>query len=98
MSQQVPQAYRLPRLLPSQDMMLLIHLQGQILPCIKMHPQLAQSHLDLGLMVDHNQVKAHPCRGPRNNSDNIHVLQSPYGITQTSFRLGSTSTDTCRHP
>jgi hypothetical protein len=73
-------------------------LQGQILPLTKMHPQLAQSHLDSWLMVDHNLVKAHLGRGLGNNHDNIRMLQSPCGTTQTSFRLGSKLVDTYRQP
>jgi hypothetical protein len=42
-------------------MMLPVILQGQILPSIKTHPQLALSHLYLGLMVDNSMVKAHLC-------------------------------------
>jgi hypothetical protein len=49
-------------------------------------------------MVDHSQVKAHLCQGLRNNYDNIHMLQSPCGTIQTSFRLDSISIDTYQHP
>jgi hypothetical protein len=85
------------RLLVTRDVTPPISLHGQILPCIMMHPQLAESHLESGLMVDHNLVKALPCQGSGNNRDNIRVLQSPCGTTQTSFRLGSTLLNTCRH-
>jgi hypothetical protein len=93
-----PRVLRLPRPLVTQDMILPSSLQGQILPRTKMHSRLAQSHLDSWLMVDHNLVKPHPGQGLGNNHDNIRVLQSPCGTTQTSFRLGSTLVNTYRQP
>jgi hypothetical protein len=50
--------------------------------------------LDLGLMVDHNLVKAHLCEGLKSNHDNTHMLQTPWGTIQTSSRLDFTLADT----
>jgi hypothetical protein len=90
MSQQVARVTQFLRLSVTHNVMLPINLQGQILPSIKMHPQPALSRLDSGFMVDNNQVKAHLRQSPGSNRDNIHVLQSPYGTTQISFRPGFT--------
>jgi hypothetical protein len=61
MPQLVTRLIRLPWLPVTRDMKLFVNLQGRILPCIEMLPQSAQSRSDSGLMVDHNQAKAHPC-------------------------------------
>jgi hypothetical protein len=47
--------------------------------------------MDSGLLVDRNQAKACPCLCPKNNYDNIHVLQSPCGIIQISSKPNFTS-------
>jgi hypothetical protein len=54
MSKLVRRVTQLLCLLVTHNVKLPVNLQGQILPGIKMHPQLALSHLDSRLMVDNN--------------------------------------------
>jgi hypothetical protein len=45
------------------------------------HLPQAPSPMDLGLLVGLSMVRAHSYHSVRNLCDNVHGLQSPYGIT-----------------
>jgi hypothetical protein len=94
MPQPVPRVIQLPHPLLIQDVTPLTNPQGQIPSSVKKHPHRILNLLDSGHAGDHKLVEAHLFQGLRNNHDNIYVLQSPCGTTQTSSRLVNTSADT----